>query len=292
LAPDDVDGGGDDEDDRAATPPSESVTTLTPDNVGQDIDDSRPPDVVIHASDRAMAVSAHSFCYGDVCADGTVPPPSGPPDVGAAPELFVEFPIKSWSFEARIVEAGTDHGREQTVLLEPQPDGRWRLGPAGVGGVYDIWLWGRGTGGDAGYVFRWTSTEDGSYTPPAAYAGVLANHDGRVDSYGVELSITGLAQTPATATAQITVTSSNGDGLTIDTTRSNNTGPEGSVRFDGPHQEGLAAARLGPPPFTYDVILTLDGVRYEATATWPQDQIVGSAPYVALQFDPPLPGLG
>ena len=117
------------------------------------------PDVVIHAGDRALTISAHSYCYGDVCADGDGTMPR--PDAGASPELFVEFPIASWSFTARIVEAGTEHGQEQTVPLEPQPDGRWRLGPAGVAGSYDIWLSGRGEGDDAGYVFRWTSTDDG-----------------------------------------------------------------------------------------------------------------------------------
>jgi hypothetical protein len=47
-------------------------------------------------------------------------------------------------------------------MLEPQPDGRWRLPPAGLADTYDIWPSGRGEGGDAGYVFRWTSTEDGT----------------------------------------------------------------------------------------------------------------------------------
>ena len=117
------------------------------------------PDVVIHAGDRALTISAHSYCYGDVCADGDGTMPR--PDAGASPELFVEFPIASWSFTARIVEADTEHGQGQTVPLEPQPDGRWRLGPAGVAGSYDIWLSGRGEGDDAGYVFRWTSTDDG-----------------------------------------------------------------------------------------------------------------------------------
>jgi hypothetical protein len=152
--------GGDRAESPSRTLVSESDMSSTLDNVEHDVDDARPPEVVIHAGERAVTISAHSFCYAGLCADGTVPPPTGPPDVGASGELFVEFPIASWSLEARFVEAGTEHGREQTVPLEPQPDGRWRLGPAGAAGTYDIWLTGRGDGGDAGYVFRWVFTED------------------------------------------------------------------------------------------------------------------------------------
>ena len=260
-----------------------------PDDVERAIEDSRPPNVVIHADGRAVTLSAHSFCFGSMCADGTMPPPAGPPDVGASAELTVEFPLDSWSFEARFVEVGSEHGREQTVPLEPRPEGRWRLVPAGAAGTYDVWLWGRGDGGDAGYVFRWTSTVDGAYAAPVAYVGIIADNNGRVESYGVELSITGLARTPATATATITVTASNGQGLTFDATRSADQAPVGSVRFDGPDGQGEAAAGLGPPPFTYEVLLTLDGNRHVATASWPQDQIPGSEPYEALQFDPKLP---
>ena len=52
-------------------------------------------------------------------------------------------------------------------------------------------------------------------------------------------------------------------------------------------------AALGPAPFTYDVTLTLDGVRHRANATWPDDHVADPfnddpAP-VPLDFDPPLP---
>lgn len=41
-------------------------------------------------------------------------------------------------------------------------------------------------------------------------------------------------------------------------------------------------------PFTYEVELLLDGVRYVATATWPSDEIAGNEPSVALTFTPDL----
>nr|MBA3851451.1 hypothetical protein [Chloroflexota bacterium] len=51
------------------------------------------------------------------------------------------------------------------------------------------------------------------------------------------------------------------------------------------------AADLGPAPFTYDVVVMLDGVRYAARAAWPADEIQGNEPSVALEFSPPLPAM-
>jgi hypothetical protein len=67
--------------------------------------------------------------------------------------------------------------------------------------------------------------------------------------------------------------------------------PEGSVHWDGPDDEGLEAAQLGGFPFRYDVTVTLDGTTYVATATYPDDEIEGNEPSVALTFSPPLPRL-
>ena len=185
----------------------------------------------------------------------------------------------------------SEPGREQTVPLEPQPEGRWRLVPAGAAGTYDIWLWGRGDGGDAdGYVSRWTSTVDGAYAAPVAYVGIVAHNNGRLESYGVELSITGLARTPDTATATITVTASNGQGLTFEchTLRRSS-----SSRFRALRQNHRAGRGHGTPrPASVHLRGPADIGRkppHCATASWPQDQIPGSEPYVALQFDPKLP---
>ena len=57
----------------------------------------------------------------------------------------------------------------------------------------------------------------------------------------------------------------------------------------GPDAKGLEAAELGPPPFTYEVEVILDGVHHVATATWPDDEIVGEEPAVLLEFSPELP---
>lgn len=59
--------------------------------------------------------------------------------------------------------------------------------------------------------------------------------------------------------------------------------------WNGPADQGLAAAKLGPAPFTYDVVVSLDGVEHRAHALWPDDQITGNEPSAALTFSPPLP---
>jgi hypothetical protein len=219
-----------------------------------------------------------------------MPPAAGPQDLGEGSEVFIEFPFPSWTFEALLVEVGEAGGRQLTVDLEAQDDGRWRLGPAGHAGTYDVWLTGYGDG-DAGYIFRWTFTEEGPFPLPTARMAILADHDGVVDSYGVELAIEGLAHTPAAVTATISVIASNGERLTFDATPASFSTPEGMVYFDGPDDQGLAAATLGPAPFTYEVVLILDGVRHVATAEWPSDQLPDLQPNVALHFEPPLPAM-
>ncbi|MBA3307847.1 MAG: hypothetical protein H0T04_04085 [Chloroflexi bacterium] len=54
---------------------------------------------------------------------------------------------------------------------------------------------------------------------------------------------------------------------------------------------GASLSLLGPAPFTYDVVVVLDGARYVAHAAWPADQIKGNEPSAKLEFLPPLPAL-
>ncbi len=64
------------------------------------------------------------------------------------------------------------------------------------------------------------------------------------------------------------------------------------MSWQGTREEGLAAAALGPAPFLYDVLVTLDGVEYRTRALGPADELPESSPAVRLTFDPPLPALG
>jgi hypothetical protein len=248
-----------------------------------------PPPVTLRFFDESIDLQAWTYCYGSVCADGF--PPAEPADVGNPEKVIVDFPLPGWSFTATFRPAGDECGREQQVPLEAAGDGAFVLRPAGHAGTYDVTLFGQG-GGDLFVTFRWTTPEDGPLPEPEARLAVLADNDGRVDSYGVELDVANLARTPKEASAMITVRDESGEAVTFEATRGKQEClPEGTVYWDGPDDQGLAAAALGDGPFTYEVELVLDGTRYVATATWPADEIAGNEPSVALHFTPGLPAL-
>lgn len=248
-----------------------------------------PPPVTVRSFDQSIDLHAWTYCYGNGCVDGS--PSPNPPDVGDPDEVVVEFPLSGWSFKGSFSPADERCGRVQTVPLEAKGDGDFVLRPAGYAGTYDVTLIGRGNG-DLFTTFRWTTPTDGPLPQPKARLAVLANHDGAVDSYGVELAVTNLAQSPRETSATITVEAGDGDKLTFEAKRARDRCfPEGTVYWDGPDDKGLAAAGLGDRPFTYRVELMLDGERYVAGATWPDDEIPGNEPSVPLEFTPNLPAL-
>jgi hypothetical protein len=248
-----------------------------------------PPPVTVRSGGRSLELQPWSYCYGNVCADGF--PPADPPDVGSPKQIVVDYPLTGWSFTASFRPADDKCGRQQDVPLEPQDNRTHVLSPAGHAGTYDVTLFGQGNG-DLFVTFRWTTPSDGPLPTPEARLAVIADNDGRVDSYGVELEVKSLAATPIDAAATITVRAEDGRAVTFDATRAAiQCLPAGTVYWDGPDDQGLAAAALGEGPFTYEVALVLDGVRHMATAAWPDDVIVGNEPSVTLQFQPDLPAL-
>lgn len=248
-----------------------------------------PPPVTVRFFDQSIDLHAWTYCYKNGCADGS--PPHDPLDVGDPREVGVEFPLSGWSFKASFSPADQECGRVQTVPLEATGDGDFVLEPVGYIDTYDVTLFGRGNG-DLFTTFRWTTPTEGPLPNPRARLAVLASNDGAVDSYGVELEVTNLARTPRKTSATITVQASNGDALAFKAKRARGRCfPEGTVYWDGPDDKGLAAAELGDRPFAYKVELILDGVRYVASATWPDDEISGNEPSVSLDFTPNLPAL-
>lgn len=250
-----------------------------------------PPDLVVTNGSTTLELRPWTYCFANGCADGFPPDPL--PSIGIGERLDVTFPLADWSFSAAFQRAGDPCARTQTVDLEQGGPTTFTLGPAGPPGTYQVELFGRGNG-DLFVSFEWTTTAAGPMPQPSSLLAVLADHDGRVDSYGVEFSVVNLAGSPATATALITVTAANGKSLTFELDPAPQWQPEcdaieGLVVWNGPADQGLAAAQLGPAPFTYDVVVTLDGVEHRAHAVWPDDQIPGNEPSVALTFVPPLP---
>jgi hypothetical protein len=256
-----------------------------------DPDLERPPPVTVRFGDQSIEIDAYTYCYGSVCATGYPPDPL--PDIGSAEELTVEFPLDGWSFTAIFTPAGERCGRQQHVPLRATEDGEFVLGPAGHAGTYDVTLFGDlANGGDLVVTFRWTTSTEGPLPEPEARLAIVTDHDGRIDSYGVELEVSNLVHTPDDASATITVRSLSGQAVTFDARQSRmRCLPEGTVYWDGPDNKGLAAAALSGDTFFYEVELVLDGDRYVGTGTWPADEIVGNEPSVALEFTPELPGV-
>lgn len=247
-----------------------------------------PPPVTLRFLDRSVQLAPYSYCYKSLCVDGG---PSEPlQEVGSPDQVVVEFPLAGWGFTAYFSPAGDDCGRVQAAPLTPTGEGTFVLEPVGVADTYDVGLFGEGDG-SLGVSFRWTTPTDGPLPTPEARLAVLANDD-PVTSYGVELHVSNLASTPSSERAIITVRAANGREITFEATPTDrDCMPEGTVYWDGPDADGLAAAQLGDPPFTYEVELILDDVRYLATATWPDGEIVGEEPSVSLDFFPALPSL-
>ena len=267
--------------------PAPGLTAAEPDST--DGVPGRPPPVTVRAGSKSFGLNPFTYCYQVACVDGI--PPHDPPFVRDASQVVIDFPLDAWSFTATFQPTGDSCGRMQTVRLQAVKPGSFLLHPLGRAGTYDVTLFGRGEG-DLAAIFRWTTPVDGPLPKPESRLAVLADHDGTVDSYGVELEVSNLAATPASATAAITVTAKNGASLTFPAARSQGgCWPEGTAYWDGPDAKGLAAAALGQAPFTYTVTLELEGRRYVATAHWPDDEIAENEPSVALEFDPALPAL-
>jgi hypothetical protein len=277
-------------DTNAAAGNSKKSETVAPSNEPVEPGDLKaPPPVTVRFFNQSIDLHAWTYCYANGCADGS--PPSKPPDIGDPDAVVVEFPLSGWSFKASFSPAGEQCGRVQTVPLVATGEGDFVLRPAGHADTYDVTLIGRGDG-DLFTTFRWTTPLDGPLPEPRARLAVLADHDGTVDSYGVELEVRNLARTPRHATAMITVQARNGDAVMFRAKQARGRCfPEGTVYWDGPDDKGLAAAGLGGRPFTYKVELKLDGVRYVAIATWPDDEIAGNEPSVSLDFTPDLPAV-
>jgi hypothetical protein len=271
--------------------PAGATTPATTTTAGPDITDlDAPPPFRVRYDDQEVVLRPHTFCFGNGCADGA--PPRHVVSVGSPSQVQVFVPVEGWDLEVTFTSGDAECGRRQSVRPDGA-DGWFVLEPVGRAGDQRVDLFASGEGGDMIAAFDWRTTEDGQLPAPTAVMSVIADHDGRPDSYGVELSLVNLAATPETATAQVTVTAATGRSLTFDAHRM--TGgclSEGSVYFDGPDGSGREAAGLDDFPFTYVVSVTIDGSTHRATARYPDDEIEDNEPNVRLDFDPPLPAVG
>jgi hypothetical protein len=269
-------------------PPSPTATTTH----GRPFKDGGPPPFVVQYDERELTLHPFVFCYGNGCVDGHDP---HPPDLGSPAELRVFVPDPFTELHAGLQErsAPDDEGCEGRVFAAPVEevgDGWFVVRPGGPAATYELSLSALG-GGDMSAALVWHTPVEGPGPAPSATLALIADNDGRPDSFGLDLTVDSLASVPTDAAATIEVTAANGRSMTIEATRAKDSclGRD-TLYFDGPDDQALDAAALGDFPLTTTVTLTLDGVRHTATATYPDDEIEDYEPYVPLEFSPPLAG--
>ena len=277
---------------READAPVRLVPEVVPEVVPWDGDGYAPP-LTLDLDGRRVPLEPWTTCYSKggsgVCADGAPRPPYL--DVGRTETVAFSFPETGWEFEATFREdRGRDCVRSITVPVRKTSERTWAVHPAGPAGTWLVDVFGRGPQGDVITTFRWTTSEDGRLPgPPTGSAGVLADHDGELDSYGVEIGVEDLAAQPRKASASVTVTSADGLSVTLDTRREGPCSSEGSLWFTASDDEGRKATTLGAGPFSYVVELNLDGVAYRGLGEWPTGETEDIAPHVPLTWTPALP---
>jgi len=244
--------------------------------------------VVLQLEDGPVELAPWTFCLGNGCADGA--PPEEPYDVGDLAELPFTFDRGGWEFTATFRERGPDCARRTSVPVEQTGDREFLIKPAGLSGDWDVDVSGRGDGGDVITTFRWHTPVDGRMPDQASGSvAVLADHDGELDSYGVELFLSNFATQPRKATAVVTVVSADGRTATIEPHRRGGCYSEGDVAFYASRSKGVAATEIGPGPFRYTVEVTFDGQTFVGMGEWPGGEAEDFAPHVPLTWSPALP---
>jgi hypothetical protein len=173
----------------------------------------------VRFAETDFTLSPFTYCYsgaGGVCVDGF---DSDPPSVGSPDELFVYVPVPG--FDELTVSQSSGLDKCQTSInarTEALGGGWWVVRPRGSAGDYRVSIFASGNGGDMVADLLWKTPSDQAMPKAASQIAVIADHDGRPDSYGVELSVDSLATSPVQASAAITVTAANGRSLSFEAT--------------------------------------------------------------------------
>jgi hypothetical protein len=264
--------------------------------------------VVLRLSERDITLRPWTTCWSgppgipifgqtsSYCADGAPGLAGALDDVGSPSAVDFWFGMPGWKFNVSFKQLGTDCPHSWSVPAVATGNQTFRATPAGPPGRYEVTLEGRGKQGDAFMSFVWKTPTAGPVNPPEGYLALIYDRDGHQGSYGVELSISQLGETPRKISAQVSATAANGKSLTLpialerDESRTEGSCYDaGSLFFTSPEATGERFAALGPAPFSYKVALKLDGTTYTGTATWPRDEKKDEEPNTTLTFTPPLP---
>jgi hypothetical protein len=253
------------------------------------------PSVIIRTAGSALDVRPYTWSYRDTCADGDPPDPL--PSIGDAESAEIVFPISDWELSAYFTQANERCPLTQFVPLDKNSAGNWVLEPMGYSDKYQIGIsafspdwevaleW-----GDAFYAFEWTTPHDGPLAVPSANISLLVLYDDRVGADEVALYVQDVATAAPSAAARLTVTAADGVSSSFDLDPDPGCAGSGDLRWYGPNETASRLADLGPAPFTYDVVVQLDGQTYAAHATWPTQDTEPNRP-TPLEFSPPLPAL-
>lgn len=234
-----------------------------------------------------------SACLGGGCFDG-FPDDEHLPGVGSPASVTFGFDRAGWDFEdVTFRELGVACPRHVTVAATRLGARTFRIDPAGPAGTWAVDVFGRGPDGDAVTTFRWRTPEAGQLPAGASgTAAVLADHDGRLDSYGVEVLLDDLDRRYSPDSATVQVTDADGDVVELAVPRSPSGArcrSEGELGFVAGDDVGRRATVLGPGPFTYNVSVRLGATTYTGTGLWPEGETEELAPHVPLTWEPPLP---
>ncbi len=251
-----------------------------------------PPPFVVRYDSTELRIAAAAWCWSNGCADGI---DLDPPSIGSPDEVLVFIPDFDRLQATQVSgERHTCESRTLEAATEDLGGGWWRVVPQGPADDYTVDLFASRGGelftppGGTGDMFaslRWTTTVDAPLPDPEASIVLVVNHDGKPDSYGLELSVANLAATPSEYSATVTVTAANGKSHTFEAQPAEHCAGAGWLFFDEPDSDALAAPRLGDFPFTYRVELVLDDVTHVATARYGGDEVSIDVP---LEFEPAL----
>jgi hypothetical protein len=267
--------------------PGYEVTVVEPDF-------DSPAPVVLRLDDgRTRELTPWSWCMVDGCADGA--PPVHPFSVGSPGHVDFTFAIPGFEFDAsfhrptgRPVWDGPQ-GRTVEGRVEKVGEHTFRVWPAGPPGPWHVDLSGRGDG-DLVTTFLWETPTAGPLPSEATgTVGVLAEHDGELDSYGVELFLDDLDPDAPVAQAWVRVTSDTGGSVLLDLGRPEPSHQPGTLSWIRGDRVGDPAVALGGTSFVYEVTLEMDGRTYTGRGRWPEETNHEITPHVPLAWSPSLP---
>lgn len=251
-----------------------------------------PAPVVLRlAGGSTHRLNPWTWCLGNGCADGV--PPENPFSVGTSKHVDFTFGIPDFEFTATFRRPTNPEdgrtGRTVEGRVEKIGEHTFRVWPGGPAGTWHVDLFGRGAG-DVSTTFAWTTTSTGALPSEAdGSVAVLADTDGELDSYGIELFLDDLDPVAPEARAVVEVTSDNGRSVTLDLGRPLRAYEPGAVSWIRGEALGDRAVALGGSSFTYVVTVELDGTTYTGRGRWPEQTNDEITPHVPLVWTPPLP---